>query len=158
MFCLPSANFSFSFQYEHIEKIWECFTWQPACSSSTRIHSDFSRTSKENATQSCCTNAVEEWEAAMKRLNIHWMGQLSILCLNLKARRLRRSRKKKRRMDLEGERKNHLFWVQNKHLEIISFKPQMAKILLASLEYPHKYALSPRQTFPGAGGVQEGGK
>ena len=32
----------------------------------------------------------------------------------------------------------------------------MAKIILASLEYPHKYALPPRQTFPG--GVQEGGE
>lgn len=56
-----------------------------------------------------------------------------------------------------GERKNHLLWVQSKHLGIISLKPQMAKIILASLDYPHKYALPPGQTFPGAGGVWEGG-
>lgn len=31
----------------------------------------------------------------------------------------------------------------------------MAKVILIGLEYPHKYVLSPRKTFPGAGGVQE---
>lgn len=34
----------------------------------------------------------------------------------------------------------------------------MAQIILTGLEYPHKYVLPPRKTFPGAGGVQEGGQ
>lgn len=61
-------------------------------------------------------------------------------------------------MDSGDERENYFLQVHSKYSEIIYFTPQMAWIILTGLEYPHRYVLPPRKTFPGAGGVQEGGQ
>lgn len=83
VFCVPSFKFSLSLEVEHMKKICECFTWQPACSPSSRICSDFIRTSKENITHSVAqmlwTGERQQWRG-LRYIN---MVQVSGLYLDL---------------------------------------------------------------------------